>query len=324
MTQTEIKKRNLINTITECLKEHQVELKGTQSTIPMYLIEVSTQGNLYTDFRDTYNGEIDDFKKLLADKVFKNVNSNQKYGVLINTDLKYTFAFNRTFADINKTEQKIKFKDIEAVLLEMISSQDASEITFQNNFPNSFNSPGSTGVRYSISGKKGNKSNNNNNNNEKVNFDKASMLDRITTLYSQNEILLNTEGNENVEKLFLVNISYDTSTIKDLMRTYKKEMNPFQKKLAENIFGTEKTNNKYGVLFSSDLQIKYAFNTNFAKYDEKSKSIIYTPVEEVLLGKTKLKISDLSDHKPAYNPKPHFRPNNNGPTTFRYSLQGKK
>ncbi len=322
MTQTEIKKRNLINTITECLKEHQVELAGTKSTVPMYLIEVSMQGNSYTDFKDTYNSEVDDFKKLLADKVFKNTNSDQTYGVLINTDLQYSFAFNRKFADIDKVEHKIKFKDIEELLLEMVSKQDISLIKPENNYPNRPNSGNST-IRYSISGKKDNKTNENTSN-EKLNFDKASMLDRITALYSKNQIIMNTEK-ENYEELFLINISYNTSTINDFMNTYKGELNSFQKKLAQNIFENKKTNNTYSILLSSGLQMKYAFNTDFARYDEKSKSVVYTPVEEVLLSKTKINNSDLSEFKPKkqYKPKPDFfKPN--GPTTFRYSLQGGK
>jgi hypothetical protein len=323
MTQTEIQKRNLLSTVKECLQEHQVELVGTQGVVPMYLIEVGASSPLFKDFIDTYNGDIDNFKRKLAEKTLVQNPSNQMYGVLVDTDLQYAFAFNRQFADLNRQRQRIAFKGVEDILLEHSSGQDLSQVDMpEDSFPK-FNGggfdPGSTLIRYSITGKKGGK--NNNENSREVSYERASLLDRIKTAYAKNEVKLKLDEDKTAS-FFLVTVPYETSRFADFMRTYDGEVDGFKEKLAKKTFGDGKVENQYGLLLTPVLQIQFAFNTQFGRYDAKSKSVIYTPSEEVLLGQTHEQKIDLSQVQPRPTSRPRPR-RSGGPTVFRYALQGK-
>ncbi|MBT5021746.1 hypothetical protein HOK51_08480 [Candidatus Woesearchaeota archaeon] len=333
MKQTEIQKRNLIATLEDCLKEHQVDLKDSKGTdvVPMYLIEVNAKSWLLKDFLDTYKSEINDFKRKLADKILRGDNVTQKYGVLLNTNLKYSFAFNRDFADLDKNRGKIEFKDAEEYLLEKSANEDLSQDVEadDNTFPVDLDFDpgfrGGTGIVYSITGKRSgqNKPKTKKKTQKKstavVSFDKASLLNRVDKLYSKNKVKLNLSGSK-IKSMILIEVKYKTSKLDDFMKTYEGDVDEFKEKIARKMLGDKKIVNTYGILLTPSLQMKYAFNTAFAKYDKESESIVYTPVEEVLLGETKQ--VDLSKEKPKPRPRPRPRPQS--PTVFRYSLQGKK
>ena len=51
-------KGNLISTIEECLKEHQVEISDGKNVVPMYLIMGSAKSSLSKDFIDVYGDEL--------------------------------------------------------------------------------------------------------------------------------------------------------------------------------------------------------------------------------------------------------------------------
>ncbi len=79
----DIEKRNLVSTIKKCLQEHQVDLAGDDERVPMYLIEIAAQSILFKDFTDTYQEELDGFKKNIALKMFGSKEEIQTYGVLV-------------------------------------------------------------------------------------------------------------------------------------------------------------------------------------------------------------------------------------------------
>jgi len=109
---------NLIETIRDCLQEHEI-IWGKE---PQYLIEVNGMTNPYQDFVETY-AELDDFKKEVARKLLGDEENQESYGVLVNQDLKYDFAFNRRFADLNFEDGKLSFKSPEQVLFELMDQE---------------------------------------------------------------------------------------------------------------------------------------------------------------------------------------------------------
>lgn len=323
MNNPEIKKRNLLTTISQCLQEHQVGLAGERGIVPMYLIEVQAPSNLFKDLVDTYGEEVSGFKRKLAEKALKSEPFNQTYGVLVNTDLQYSFAFNRKFADLDRKGKRIAFRGVEDLLIEMSTGQDLSQIEMpEDSSPQgeSFGH-GGTAIRYSILGKRDGK-------NDKpikcaVNYEKASLLDRVKNLYARNEVRLESDKNK-WGSFYLVNTFYKTPRLTDFLRTYNQagEVDNFREKLAERVFGKKKTENQYGLLLSPDLQIKFAFNEQFARYDRKSNSMIYTPVEKALLEQTKSKKIDLSEGAPQILSGMRKR-RYDRPTVMRYALVGK-
>ena len=205
MPKSEIEKRNLISTIHDCLKEHKVELSGKGGTVPFYLIEVGASHSLFGDFVDTYSGKIDPFQRRLAKNLLGTDQKSQTYGVLVDTDLKYNFAFNRKFADLDRKNKKIKFKDVEDYLLEVSNKGVEGPHPIH---PNNDIDGLDTVFRYSIVGEKNKKTRNRVG---EVDFEGKSLLDRISTLYSAT---LGKVKIRNKEKDFINRrISYETSKI---------------------------------------------------------------------------------------------------------------
>jgi hypothetical protein len=149
---------NLVFTIKLCLQEHTVALQDSKQAASMYLIEVKAESSLRKDFLDTYEPDLDDFKRQLAEKEIPDDQAEQTYGVLINTDLQYVYAFNRKFADIDRKVEKITFKNVEDVLIEMTKGSDLSETDVDVPPPimwgNSGGDLSNTTFRYSVTGKK--------------------------------------------------------------------------------------------------------------------------------------------------------------------------
>jgi len=350
--------KNLMSTIEDCLKEHRVDLKSDKGVVPMYLIEVTAQSSLYDDFVKTYEGEVDEFKKKLAKKVMGLAWVDQKYGVLINTDLKYEFAFNRRFADIDKKAKKIVYKDVEDVLLDMSNEVDLSEQESVNELADQLEQqtgpslfPGNAVFRYSVVGKKSKKKKEKNLG--KVEFEKQSLLGRIQTQYADRFVDVKFSGQRQKRELCLIETEYKTKTINDFMKIYGDEISDFQKKLAKQIFGKKKTNNEYIFMLDKNMQIVFAYNRMFCAYDFQTKKLVYTPVEQVLLQnnkdrdlsetgdfrkvETKVKkrqgpvhpLDDSANIPPAPRspfepPKPRFRSSpRRSSTKFKYSIIGK-
>jgi hypothetical protein len=356
MVQSEIEKRNLITTIQECMAEHTVNITYKGETRKLYLIEVSVKNSLFQDFMDTYTGEIDDFKKDLAKKLMKK-NDQQTYGVLIDENLKYAFAFNRKFADLNKQKDALVYKTPEEAILSVNGGNDLSTsypssnpaptpFQHESNWPWHGGGSGTT-LKYSLQGKKeGQEEQTENQGASKgpqikdPTMEKQSLLDRVEKLYAKNSAPLMLDGKKS--KFNLVKITYLTSTLNDFTRTYSSELDEFKLKLAEKKFNTFKGNkdyNSYCMFVSPELKIMYAFNSLFAQYNSFNQSVEFISAEDVLLGKThpkmeiktkpfefskkKKKIIDLSDIKWPSFPRRRRNQGGNGPTVFRYALVGK-
>jgi hypothetical protein len=308
----EIEKRNLVSTIEGCLKEHQVDLQSSTGISPFYLIEVSAKNKLASDFIDTYKTELDAFKTQLAEKTFSGQSSKQTYGVLIDTDLQFVFAFNRAFADLDREQHKIVFKNPVDLLLGNVYVQQQKPVSSPtikpiSEFP--------TTMKYSITGKKPSQENKG-----EYSQEMPSLIDRVRDLYIQNPIFLQ----ETNESLLLAQITYETLTLVDFIRTYPGEVDTFRQKLARKAFGENKSMNDYSLLLTPDLKIKYAFNEAFAKYDTKAKKVVYSSAEEVLLEKTNQNSIDLSSVKPTPEVHVIHIHHREGPMILKYALVGKK
>lgn len=281
----ELEKRNLINVIENCLMEHKVFISQGKSKIPFYLTMVQmTNHGLFEDFKKVYSG-VEDFQIQMAKKLMKK-NNNQTYGVLIDSDLKYQFAFNRKFADFDRQKNKIVFKSPEEVLLTLAKGDDLAP---------SIETGESLGVpslednivfRYAIQkGKRKRKDNIILDYSSKIEglFERPSLLDIVKKSYIALKIPLNF-GRGKKEDFFLLSTSYRTSTLDDFKETYGQDIEEFKCEVAARIFPKGKTENSYGVFLTKDLQMKFAFNQAFAKYDPKLKEVIYNSPEEILLS----------------------------------------
>ena len=328
----DIETRNLVKVIESCLGEHEfrvVELGGLSGKDKEYtfsVIEVRGAGNLLDDFIKTYS-PLDKFKTTLAKKVLPE-KGKQSYGVLIDADLQYRFAFNRLFADLDRENRKIRFKTPEEVLLEFVNGPDAptqlylevAEALKKNGddeidnkfieqlgiFPKGDDDDlGSyvddTVMRYAFIGGDRSKDRSVPENPSGL-FKHNSLVDRVRQIYAGKEVDLKTDNG--VEKFYLVKIKYETSTLDDFLNTFKDELDEFKKKLARKVFGEKKTENTYITVVNKDLKIVYAYNARFAEYDENSMDIIFNQVEDVLLEAGE----NVVDEKPTEVTRPIERP----------------
>jgi hypothetical protein len=311
----QLQRGNLLSVMDLCLQEHQVNLSISDKVLPFYLIEGNAPSSVFEDFTDTYP-EVDRFRRDLAKKVLGVNVFPQTYGVLVNTDLQYSYAFNRRFADLNPEKSQIVFKTPEDILLEEAKGKDLSTSIIDDKDGNSFPKGLSNMViRYAIVGQKGQGQGN------LVEPPQArtSMLDRIQKDYEKKEIKLS--GQTRRERFFLVQVPYETSKLQDFELTYINDFNQFQQKLAKRLFGEGRQENNYSVIFNKDLRMVAAFNTAFAHYDSKRKEIVYTAVEDVLLNVASN--SDLSTMV-SQRPKTIFTRPNRGPVRYRYAIVGKE
>jgi hypothetical protein len=320
----ELSKGNLIETVRGCLEEHRVEIGSGEKSFPFYLIEGRAQSPLFDDFKDTYP-EADGFKRRLAEKLTEKSKREQVYGILVDTGMKYSFAFNRKFGDLDRENKRISFKSVEELLIGLTEAkgEDLAEadifegITVQ--IPHKLSDIANLTLRYAVVGGKAGKTQDSGDVKLGEVIGRMSMLDRILRDYSKREIVL--RNSEAGEKFFLLNVGYETSRLDDFIKTYEPfgGVDSFKMKVAEKLFGKQKVNNRYGIVFDRDLRMRLAFNTAFAHYDAKRKDILYTPVEDLLLSIDPKK--DLSENLGVV-PRPIPRPG--PPITFRYAIVGKK
>ncbi|MFC1753839.1 hypothetical protein ACFL96_10690 [Thermoproteota archaeon] len=284
MAKQEIVQRNLISTIDECMQEHEVVLAEGESTVSRFLIEVTAQSSPAKDFTDTYKGDVDKFRKKLAEKLLGKEPTIQTYGVLVTPELAFDFAFNRKFADLDREGNRIVFKNPEELLLEMSEGQDLSP---QGSIPDTYmDSPSSDSgemvFKYSLTGKKGGKKKANG---KTVQFERASLLDRVKSAYDDAKVMVFTTA-KRPKRFYLMEVPYKTSTFQDFLRTYDGEVDKFKKDLAKTLFGEDKKDNTYGILMDPNFRMRFAFNTAFANYDPETRQVVYTPLQELLLNES--------------------------------------
>ena len=320
----EFRSKNLLSTISRCLDEHRVTISGKKGNEVMRLIEVSVPSSTFSDFIATYNGDVLGFQKELAKKVMGEGISEQTYGVLINSDLQYSFAFNRKFGDLDRKKNKIHFTGVEELLLSLVNSSGAGAInpiipnvpTRPGRRSGGFRRGGGLVMKYALEGKEDDSVPRGSIG--KAVFERVSLLDRIKAQYDSDK-RIGLLGENGV--FYLDNTHYKTSTADDFIATYGDEINDFQKELARRIFGKESQDNEYGVLFDSDLRMRFAFNSAFARYDSKSKKIVFTSPEEVLLNSCSGIDLSSSTSSPVLD---DDWPSGSGSMEMRYALQGKK
>ena len=322
----EIQGRNLISTIEDCLKEHAVTIKQGEDAQTFYLIEQTVRTPLFDDFICTYAGEVDKFKTELAKQLMLKRSTEQTYGVLVNTDLRDTYAFNRAFADLDREKQAIVFKDMEEVLLERAGKKDITsykapekkkplpEGGYHDNFFEGNNSFEGPLIKYSLTGKKGDS--------EKpkpakdIVFEKPSLLANVKNHYNPDKVVLIMEDGK--QELYMIYTEYKTSSRKDFLEVYGKELNKFQKSLALKLFPDKKTDNSYCMVMDDNLQIQFVFNTEFAYY-QTNKINFYTP-EEVILKRTgPLDLSEAAEPESG-----ETRSHGSRDRVMKYALIGKK
>ncbi|VVB77765.1 Uncharacterised protein [uncultured archaeon] len=292
----ETEKRNLLQVISNCLDEHRVTISEGNGSQVMRLIEVNVPSILYKDFIDTYNSEVQNFQKKLAKKLMGEDSSQQTYGVLIDSDLKYSFAFNRKFADLDRRKKRINFAGVEDLLLGLANTTDLtkpskdSEPVMVPVAPGPVIRPGNGFrrrrgrggggmlIRYALQGREDESSSGPVF--EEIRFEKSSLIPTIKDYYDKTKKII-LDGEKGT--FYLDGTSYMTSTAEDFIRTYQGELSGFQERLARKVFGDEKSRNEYGIIFNSDLQMIFAFNRAFARYDPKSKKVVFNDAEDVLL-----------------------------------------
>jgi len=295
----EIEKRNLMRTIDECMQEHKVNLRQGKSRENFYLIEAGYKGNTADDFDTTYP-QATPFQKSVARKLFGQ-DTPQAYGVLVDKDMKYQFAFNRKFADLNDKRDKLVFVSADDFLLEEVEVASTSLPSFSAE-----NLGGGITVRYSLrSGKQDITTG-------KVAFTNPSLLGRVSEGLAKRKV----RAADLSDMFYLIEMEYKTPTLPDFLRTYEGDLDKFKMRMAERTFGglDIKKDNTYGVLISNDLQMQFAFNTLFAKYDPIKKIISFQSAEQALLN---------AQIKPVQKIKVPPRQNGGG-MMMRYSLAGKK
>lgn len=113
---------NAIGLIKEDLRRHRVTvtLPGEQEEKSLYLILITAKTKKFKDFVETYGNQVTTTHQKIAQKVFGAEETKNVYGALIDENMRMIFAFNRDFADYDKTKKAIVFKDIDDVLIDRI------------------------------------------------------------------------------------------------------------------------------------------------------------------------------------------------------------
>lgn len=113
---------NAIFLIKKDLGKHKVAvvLPGEKIKKTFFLIEITANTSLLEDLKNTYGEQVTALHEKVAKKLFGDAPSDNVYGLLIDEGLNLVFAFNRQFADINKKNGVIEFKDIDDLVSESI------------------------------------------------------------------------------------------------------------------------------------------------------------------------------------------------------------
>lgn len=147
---------NAISLIGADLKRHEVlvTLPNSNEEQLLYLIMVTAKTSKFQDFMQTYGDKATNTHAKIAKKIFGEEETDSVYGVLLDLDMQMIFAFNREFADYDRKQQKIIYKDVDDLLTELIKVTEPPKTPV---FPPKASRPGSalTGtLRYSLAEKK--------------------------------------------------------------------------------------------------------------------------------------------------------------------------
>lgn len=149
---------NVLNLIVKDLSRHEVEvtLPGEKVSKKFYLIIMEAKTSLFEDFKETYKEEATKLHLKIAKKMFGKKEKNYNYGVLVDKDNKYQYAFNTKFADYNKKKKIIEYKSVDEIIENnIVPVVDLSNFSKpSNNYTPNFSGGSSNGkIRYSLSEK---------------------------------------------------------------------------------------------------------------------------------------------------------------------------
>jgi len=280
--------KNIMDTtFREILGEHELIITDGTNAGKFFLIEVDARAKLFDDYKETF-AKKGGLQVKVAKKVLKT--DSQTYGVVIDQDLQYVFAFNRQFADFHGNQ--LKFVDPERYVLDVVEN--------------------------GVQGKRGLPKDNESDlevTDGKVEFTHPSLMGRVVGKYTKERVEIDGQN------YFLVDFSYTTSFLQDLVRTYGDDVDQFKRKLAEEKFGDEKKSHRYGVLFDEDLRMRFVYNKEFAEFEDGA--IVFTSLDDILVPpkvEEKRSIMDELDWTP---PRSFSRPRCTGGRAC-YALVGPK
>lgn len=251
----DLEQRNILeSTFRNILEEHKLIVTDGTNVNEIYLIEVDPGTTLLADFETTFP-DMKGFKLDAARKSLGKDEGKQTYGVAIDTDLQYVFAFNRQFAEF--ANNKLVFTNPKDIILNNIEHGAKKKFDFD---PKTNTGEGLTVTE------------------EAVKFTHPSLVSKIMDYYADHRISID------YSTYLLVEFEHKTPTLRDLEGTYKEELSKdsFKKRVAEGKFGDKLETNTYGVLFDENLKMKFVFNTKFAEF-EAVEGLVYQPLEELLL-----------------------------------------
>lgn len=85
-----------------------------------YLILMVAKTSLLADLKNAYGKQVTAVHMKLAKKIFGEKETDNTYGVLVDENLTPLFAFNRLFADYDRSTRTVIFKDLDSILVDRV------------------------------------------------------------------------------------------------------------------------------------------------------------------------------------------------------------
>jgi hypothetical protein len=122
---------NVIELIRTDIKRHQVEviLPGEEKSRMLFLIEVVAKTSKVEELPLVYGEKVSSLHLKVAEKIFGKQESENVYGVFVDENLKYVFAFNRDFADYNPEKRCVEYKELDDILVEKVEPRKVEPLT---------------------------------------------------------------------------------------------------------------------------------------------------------------------------------------------------
>lgn len=121
-----------ISLIKKDLKRHKVNVSlngnGRGRGKTCYLVLMVAKTSLLADLKNTYGKEFTPVHLKLAKKIFGEKETDNTYGVLVDENLTPLFAFNRQFADYDRSTRTVIFKDLDSILVDRVEVKKGSVI----------------------------------------------------------------------------------------------------------------------------------------------------------------------------------------------------
>lgn len=135
------------------------------------------------------------------------------------------------------------------------------------------------------------------------------------------EVRVTLPGGKEEQTLYLIEMTSRTSKLADFTKAYQGQATETHLKIAKKIFGGEKMDNVYGVLFSQERETRmvFAFNREFADYDKERKEIVYKDIDDLLMGYIDPATPDFSKPNFFHTEHPMF-PKGGTSGVLKYSL----